>query len=369
MSGFFRQSLRKTAISINWIWVSLCALFFITPYVDPRWFWPFHFLSYSGYILLSGLIVFLLFWLIRRSVWLLLPTITLFIGYPQFNKLYKWSAKPEVSTVSQSYRLLSYNLQLFRHADQRNPQPLIDSIRFFLLKENPDVLCLQEYSTYVKKKKEQLTNYLKENGWKWHYFHVTKKAFNENQGQAIFSKHRIIKHGMLSFNDKFSKLNGCIYADVLFPFDTVRIINFHLQSNLIRTDEYEYLNQVSNDSYLQRTVVWKVINKIKTAVEKRAEQSECIRQSVMDSPHPVIVAGDLNDTPSSYAYRIVRNQLNDTYALAGSGRANTYNGPLPSFRIDHVFVSPVIQVLNHSVVKQDFSDHFPVMIEFTSSTE
>ncbi|MDO9612922.1 MAG: endonuclease/exonuclease/phosphatase family protein, partial [Bacteroidota bacterium] len=100
--------------------------------------------------------------------------------------------------------------------------------------------------------------------------------------------------------------------------------------------------------------------KFKDALIKRAEQAATLRQSISESPYPVIVCGDFNDTPVSFTYRTVKGDLKDSFTQSGKGTANTYNGKLPSFRIDYILYSPNFTSFNFKVSNLNHSDHFPI---------
>ena len=43
------------------------------------------------------------------------------------------------------------------------------------------------------------------------------------------------------------------------------------------------------------------------------EQADTIAKYIQQSPYPVIVCGDFNDVPGSYAYRTVKGNLQDVF--------------------------------------------------------
>ncbi len=363
--GVLKQ-LRFSLFSLNILWVIFSLCCYLSGWVNPVLFWPVHFLSYCSYLLLVGHIGFLLWWISsKRYQRLLISLVCLLIGAPYFSPMFQWRFSDDPQNRNPgSVRMLTYNLQLFRHSSSKNPQPTIDSIRNFIFKYQPDVICFQEYSTYLRKRWQQkLTQNLADSGYRYYHVSIIRKTDNEAQGMAIFSKFPIIGKGSISLR-KISKLNGCIYADIVLPQDTFRVYNLHLQSNLIKTEEYSYMNEVKEDSYLQRMIVIRVLRKIKEAVIKRSQQAAGISSAIRQSPFPAIVMGDFNDPPSSYVYRILRNQLNDPFVTTGSGRGGTYNGPLPTFRIDYLLHDTKLNAEAYYQLKPDFSDHFPVMIDF-----
>ncbi len=92
---------------------------------------------------------------------------------------------------------------------------------------------------------------------------------------------------------------------------------------------------------------------------------------------PVIFMGDFNVDTQNPAYKTVleKSNLKDsrlTTKISSIGNQGTFNAfdweRLPDAIIDHIFVSPEIEVLRHAILTNNYgkkypSDHFPVMIE------
>jgi endonuclease/exonuclease/phosphatase family metal-dependent hydrolase len=82
---------------------------------------------------------------------------------------------------------------------------------------------------------------------------------------------------------------------------------------------------------------------------------------------PTIVAGDVNDIPSSPGWQSLAAQRRDAFAVAGSGDACTSTARQPVKTIDGVFVDPRIEVRSARVLDWPdvliASDHRPVLVE------
>jgi endonuclease/exonuclease/phosphatase (EEP) superfamily protein YafD len=103
---------------------------------------------------------------------------------------------------------------------------------------------------------------------------------------------------------------------------------------------------------------------MKHAFIKRALQSETVAAFIRNSPYSVILAGDFNDTPVSYSYRRIANELDDTFVDEGKGLGQTHAQMLPMLRIDYIFHSKTLQTIEHKTIDKDYSDHFPVIARF-----
>ena len=85
-----------------------------------------------------------------------------------------------------------------------------------------------------------------------------------------------------------------------------------------------------------------------------------IRAETDASPYPVILTGDFNDTPASFAYRRVTHGLRDAFVEKGSGTSGTYDRLFNMFRIDYILVSEGVEVLHYYTFDNVYSDHMPV---------
>lgn len=81
---------------------------------------------------------------------------------------------------------------------------------------------------------------------------------------------------------------------------------------------------------------------------------------------PLVVCGDFNASPWSSVYRRLARNLRDIQAR-GERHYATWPSRLPFWRIDHIFVSPALQVRSWRVVDDALarhaSDHLPLLAE------
>ena len=89
-----------------------------------------------------------------------------------------------------------------------------------------------------------------------------------------------------------------------------------------------------------------------------------LKPLVTECSLPLVMAGDMNDIPSSYLYHQITKELCDCYTDKGVGFSTTYNGGFPRYRIDMVFRSEGIRTLSYKRVRTDISDHYPLVVSF-----
>ena len=81
--------------------------------------------------------------------------------------------------------------------------------------------------------------------------------------------------------------------------------------------------------------------------------------------HPVVVMGDFNDRPISVVHRSLQKHFTDAFTATGQRWAPTFKiGPIP-LRLDHIYVSDRIRVIDCQVridaLTRVASDHRPVI--------
>ena len=106
-------------------------------------------------------------------------------------------------------------------------------------------------------------------------------------------------------------------------------------------------------------------SKWNTASARRHEQARAVRQEIDNSPHPVVVVGDLNDVALSYTYYTISKGLHDAWLETSWGKWGSTFDLKGSFgvRIDYIFCQDPIIPIQCAVKKTTGSDHSPVVAE------
>jgi endonuclease/exonuclease/phosphatase family metal-dependent hydrolase len=340
-------------------------LTYVSVYVSPAKVWIFAFIGISYPFVLIINILFVLFWALFRKWYLLISLLCIVAGWSTFQKYFQFQpGKKDVPVKEKTIRLLTYNVRLFNYYQWRKDTGTLQTIVEYIRASDADVVCFQEFITIPRSRHD--LNHLKKMLAPLNYSHVhyTDNVPGKiNFGMATFSRYPILKKQRIEFENS---INGSICTDIIRGTDTFRIYNCHLQSIRLRNDYNDLLDSlIFNYSEKQLDDLKDMSVRMREAFRKRAVQVDVLERHIRTSPYPVIVCGDFNDTPVSYVYNKLSSHFEDAFIEAGAGAGNTFRGNLPYVRIDYVFYEPPFRAHHYVTKKTDWSDHYPVMVDFT----
>lgn len=323
---------------------TLLLLSWWSPHIDPRQFWPAAFLGlvFPYIYIICFLIAMVGLVLKRHLAWLMVLPLLVCINL--FRKTFiNFSLPSGPGNLS----VLTHNIGSSLRGNKKPQWSFYTSLK-------PDILCFQEW--HSGSPLYRIKDSLEKN-----FYHTTPSKTNF---WPVFSKYPILKQGEL-----LSKAsgNGCSWADILIQLphkkDTIRIYNVHLVSNKI-SDQTEQLMQARD---LTDKTTWnkikRVMQKYRKSMQLRVNQAIDLKTHMSLSPYPVVLAGDFNDIPASYVYRVLHSGLDDAFIKKGNGLAYTYAGKLPFLHIDNILNSKQIEVSHLRIQRVSYSDHFPVLAQ------
>lgn len=351
----FLQSVLRIS---NILLILLTFVSYLSGWTRPQEMWFVQFVGMLYPWLLLGNIIFILLWLFLKKRYYWLSIATILLGWSHFTHFVGWSIF-DGATDGFRLKVLTCNIDnLTYFYEKENGVKHIQDLDKFIKEENPDIICLQEafitsaeYSTRLKKF-PCLAAYP-------YILHPDEKAV------VILSKIPPIQHASIPMEvgGNYSA-NGANFADFNINNKTIRLIVTHLQSNSVReTTQGIVDNPTLKDEDTQNSIK-EIFKRVRNNSFYRAKQAEIIKAFIKKNPYPIIVAGDFNDTPQSYTYAQISNNMQDAFAKKGFGLGITYGGIIPALRIDYILASPSIEILSHQIFKKEYSDHYPVIVEF-----
>ncbi|MEZ4932708.1 MAG: endonuclease/exonuclease/phosphatase family protein [Saprospiraceae bacterium] len=345
MKPFLKNTLRW----LNVLLILVTLLAYLSPFINPSKVWHFSFLGLAYPILLFGNVLFIAFWLWRRNRYFLFSAGCILAGFGYFSSLLGLHFFSEKDSSKDAISVMTYNVAgLSRYFDKKNStsEKKLEAFKTLLKKTGtPDVFCVQESAlNLVRETLQEITGY---------------PYFFKEKGTVIFSKYPFADSGKIPFG---KTSNSCIWGDLKTPKGIVRVYAAHLQSNWLAPAAMEVVEDVDPRKKKTWLGIAKVLRLYKSAASRRSEQVGLVASHIAQSPHPVILCGDLNDTPVSYVYQVLSKDLQDSFCEKGFGFDFTYAGKIPGLRIDYIFSDQSFKVLSHEVPKLELSDHYPVLV-------
>lgn len=239
-----------------------------------------------------------------------------------------WAVSFETDeSTSHSLRLVSWNAEGF----QLNKDTLQASAAY-IRNIHPDVICLQERPHDNLLHRDSISE----------AFGYPYRVFNSREDEvlnlAIYSHFPLSNMKEYYFPDSYNKV---LQIDLQYEGRTIRLFNIHLQTTGM-TPAFQGNN---------------LLHTYQLNAKERNRQAQLLAEAVASSPYPVIVCGDLNDTPISYAYRKLTAQLDDCFLETGNGWGGTYQPANNLFRIDYTFCSPELKTSDYRLYSNCWSDH------------
>ncbi len=351
----------RTARTFNLFFVSLLLLSYLASFVNPSFFWPIAFLGLAYPFLLLTNCIFIAYWLIRKPVYALLSVTAILIGWKFLFSTIGFRESRAIIVPKSSediIRVMTWNIHNFRPFSPVNNEgavkrEILDVIR----REQPDILCLQEY--YSKRRGENnMKKIISELLHSEHYY-IYEDFSNEweIQGMVFFSKIPITNSGSISFPNT-DRGNEAIFADFVYNKKKFRVYNIHLQSIRFQPEDYEYIKSGKKTDVESSK---RIGGRLKKAFIKRSEQALLVKAHTKTCNSPYIIAGDFNDTPVSFAVNTLSGGINNAFRKKGSGFGITYNGDFPNFQIDYILASKEFDIKSYLTVRKKLSDHYPVI--------
>lgn len=334
-------------------------------YIPPvRWIIP-AFLGLFFPALLVAQIGVSIFWLLawdkRR---LLLVAAVWMISLPQLLVYFPISrAEKSLGTEEESLRILSYNVCAFGFKPHTKTSP--NATLQYIKSSGADIVCIQEamlnQNPWAGVVSKTLRSYLDED---YPYINVIRV----NRGGstlALLSKYPIKEAKEIPLP---SWVNGAVAYKVDIRGKETLVINVHLESfRLRRVDGEDYLRLAKDGDAIRLKDALRA--KLSPTFRSHNIQANIIHDLIQSyGSGRVIVCGDFNDTPLSYARYKIGEGLEDAFVSKGNGLGITFHTRPFFVRIDHILFGPAFRALRCEVDKTaSESDHYPIEAVLTTS--
>jgi endonuclease/exonuclease/phosphatase family metal-dependent hydrolase len=346
--------LNRIALVLNGLAILGLLIAYVAPFVSPELLWHFAFFGLAYPVLLALNILFVIYWIVVFKFKFMYSLLAIMAGYNYIPYFAQINAKKTIDQAA-LVRVSSFNAKFFGVFEGRKPG---DAAKFIevLEKVDPHIACFQEFAHAQVALKGPLYRTIKNTlSHKGERLYITTGGPAPQPSLVIISRFPIIDSGEVEHEPGIG--NYTIFADIVAHGDTLRIVNTHLRSIRFEGNDYKAISELSVDKDSSVVQFSGITRKLKRAFVARAKQADAVSEFIRLSPYPVILTGDFNDPPTSYAFRTIKGELKDAFVEAGSGLSRTYVGRMPSFRIDYILYNPAFHAFNYYAKAFEFSDH------------
>lgn len=331
-----------------------------SPYIPPKLFSPAALLGLFFPLAFMGQLLAWSYWLVRRR-WRILIGLSLIFAFSwesiySYMPLHRGLSRQLEEYQGPRLKVLSYNVCGFGFEHHGSQRP--NKVLLYLKSSEADLICLQEASLAQDKDwgvtMGQVKAYL---GKKYPYISLIP-AQDGGSGLMLLSRYPVKEAERIPIP---SRTNGAAHFKINIGGQETHVINVHLESfRLSKALGQEYMSLVAKGKAFE---FQDALRSKFTPIFRHHEQQANIVKRYADSlqTERLIICGDFNDTPVSYAHEKLERDMTDAFIKAGNGLGYSFVSRTFLVRIDHILLGKAFTPYYTKVdagVKG--SDHYPI---------
>jgi len=355
------RTLRRVVLPLNILAIVGMILIGYTDHIDPRQHFLLPSLGLAMPMAMGVNVVFLIFWLLNRSKFAVVPIIGFLLCWGPVRRYCPVNIPSD--PPKGAIKVLSFNVFMFNpwNTNQDETNPIVD----YILNSGADIVCLQEAS-YDLQNPEKIYSTLAS---AYEYSDTVQKSSPQGDILAIYSRYPIISRERIKYDSRYNLSEAYVLN---INGQKVLLVNNHLESvGLSQEDKTSFSRLVHGE--MQQGSSKKeskfLLRKLGEGSEKRASQADAVADYIAKKRSEgmsVIVCGDFNDSPISYTHRRIARGLTDCYVATGNGPGWSYHKSSIHVRIDNILCSsewkPYAAKVDNTC---PYSDHYPIICWLT----
>ncbi|MEM9986573.1 MAG: endonuclease/exonuclease/phosphatase family protein, partial [Bacteroidota bacterium] len=252
---------------------------------------------------------------------------------------------------SAAITVISYNVASFHFEDEQ-----IRRVAKLMKDQRADVIALQEFRNHSMANGRQALPFLAaELDMPYYQFRHLPQHIH---GAVIFSKYPIESLEVLYLPAE--EINSGVLATIQTPQGPIGVATMHLSSYQMR-EVIE--DRMPGDRWHMLQGIYRRYQEV---LPRQQEKVNLVLEKVARYPHPLVITGDFNSVPHSRIVEPFRRQFVDSFTAAGRGLGWTFPllGSAFGLRIDYQFCTEDLHPLQHQIIREEPSDHFPIMVSY-----
>lgn len=299
-------------------------------------------------------------WLIAKSIIMAGMGVAMFVfAWGPLTTAFPVNLPKEAVNPNRTFKVLSYNIT---HGwDEEKPDNGWNSTENrsfdFVQQSGADIVCLQELLSFTA---GEIPAFSKERKAALRKVYPYWCGNGDAGDYKVLSKYpvRLVK-------------TGPVYGifEVKTPWGVLTVVDVHFISSRLSDSEREVMKELMSVKRTKQGMAQmkgSIRQKLNYSFRLRAEHAARLAEDIKEISGPLVVCGDFNDVPESWAYRtLTATGLSDAYADTGFGPMVTYNRYGFWFHIDQILYRPeYLKAISVKRGKLKSSDHYPLLAEF-----
>lgn len=280
-------------------------------------------------------------WKVGLGIGIAFVAITLYLNH----KYEVFAFHPFFGSDKADLKVMTWNIHCSQGADSTRQQRIAELV----LQENADFVQLNEFFQDNCRLLDSLL--------RTRYQFAEEFQSHKVSGDIFYSKKEMINSGHVWIPIDGKSIQT-LKATIGLDADSIQIYGVHLASN--SADGSAIVNGL--DSLKKIGAFYERYKKVQ---EERCFQAHWTKVYAQESPHPLIVMGDMNDFSASAPLDTFESiGLKNAWWEGGTGYGCTFHTGWMRLRIDHIMYSDSLELMDVKVIPTDLSDHNPVVASF-----
>lgn len=312
--------------------------------------------------ILSGLLI--IYWICsQRFIFAALGVLTIVACSGPLALAFPLNTSKSPTPGKQTFKIISWNV--LHTDDLRKPDYPGNRAVEYMIESGADIICMAELYNFSSTELKNATPTQIDSLIRIYPF----RAGLSSTDIKIMSKYPVDRTG-LSYVSQTGR-HRFDFFKVHFPGGKkLDIAMVHLYSYDLTEQERNVMKDMKTVDGAKSSVKelkGAIRSKLSNAFIQRAGNAEELRAAINEirPSAPLIVCGDFNDVPASWAYNLIKgDDMRDAYAETNFGPTWTYNLHMFYFHIDQMLYRGNLKALSLKVGKINTSDHYPLIGEF-----
>ncbi|MBD5298991.1 MAG: hypothetical protein HDS22_03345 [Bacteroides sp.] len=319
-------------------------------------------LALPYFAILSGILI--LYWAFsKKIIFTALGVLVIAICAGPLSLAFPLGHSRKAEPGQKTFKIISWNV--IHTDDLRKPDYPGNRAVEYMISSGADVICMAELNNFQPSELKNATATQIDSLIRLYPF----RAGLSSTDIKIMSKYPVDRAGL-----SYISQNGHHRFDffkVHFPGSrTLNVAMVHLYSYDLSEEERQVVTEIKSVNSAKSSVKelkGSIFSKLGNAFHQRAANAQELRAAInqIRPSAPLIVCGDFNDVPASWAYNLIKgDDMRDAYAETNFGPTWTYNLHMFYFHIDQMLYRGNLEALSLKVDNINTSDHYPLVGEF-----